>query len=320
VRGNIGGYCRIRLALTIPFTGVPLHELGPLVRQIDEAGYDSVWSAESTDFDGFTPIVVAADHSTRLRLVTGIVNVYTRGPAVLAQTTAALASVSDGRFVLGLGASSNVIVEQWNGIPFRRPLAKVEETVAYLRTVLAGERGTGGFRLASPPAEPVPIVLAALRDRMLGLAARIADGAFTNFLPLSGATQVVKAFATPEKELACRFFSIPGPEDDALATANRIFVAYATVPVYAEFFRWLGFGDEIDPVVAAWNAGDRKRALELAPEALVREIFLLGPVEEQRERLAEFERAGITTAVLALSCPPSELPALVDAFAPESGT
>ena len=92
------------------------------------------------------------------------------------------------------------------------------------------------------------------------------------------------------------------------------------MPVYAEFFRWLGFGDEIGPVVAAWNAGDRKRALELAPEALVREIFLLGPVEEQRERLVEFERAGITTAVLALSCPPSELPALVDAFAPESGT
>src|SRR5439155_205042 len=81
--------------------------------------------------------VVAAEHSTRLRLATGIVNVYTRGPAVLAQTAAALANVSDGRFVLGLGASSNVIVEQWNGIPFRRPLARVEETVAYLRMVLA---------------------------------------------------------------------------------------------------------------------------------------------------------------------------------------
>ncbi len=261
--GNIGGYCRIRLALTIPFNGVPLHELGPLVRRIDEAGYDSVWSAESTDFDGFTPLVVAAEHSTRLRLATGIVSVYTRGPAILAQTAAALADVSDGRFVLGL----------------------------------------------------VPIVLAALRDRMLALAARVADGAFTNFLPLSSAAQVVAAFAMPEKELACRFFSIHGPLDEALHVAKRIFVAYATVPVYAEFFRWLGFGDDIDPVVEAWTAGDRKRALELAPEALVREIFLLGPVEEQRERLAEFERAGISTAVLALSCPPSELPAVIDAFA-----
>ena len=302
--------------MTIPFTGVPLHELGPLVRRIDDAGYDSVWSAESTEFDGFTPLVIAAEHSTRLRLATGIVNVYTRGPALLAQTAAAVANVSDGRFVLGLGASSNVIVEQWNGIPFRRPLAKVEETVDYLRTVLAGERGTGGFKLASPPERPVPVVLAALRDRMLGLAARIADGAFTNFLPLSSAAKVVDAFAAPEKELACRFFSIHGPEDQALAAAKRIFVAYATVPVYAEFFRWLGFGDEIDPIVAAWDAGDRKRALELAPEALVRDVFLLGPVEVQRERLADFAQAGITTAVLAVSCSPSEVPAMIDEFAP----
>ena len=303
--------------MTIPFTGVPLHELGPLVRRIDGAGYDSVWSAESTEFDGFTPLVVAAEHSTRLRLATGIVNVYTRGPALLAQTAAAVANVSDGRFVLGLGASSNVIVEQWNGIPFRRPLAKVEETVEYLRTVLAGERGAGGFKLPSPPEQPVPIVLAALRDRMLGLAARIADGAFTNFLPLSRTAKVVDAFAAPEKELACRFFSIDGPEDEALVTAKRIFVAYATVPVYAEFFRWLGFGDEIDPVVDAWSEGDRKRALELAPEALVRDVFLLGPLEAQRERLEAFGDAGITTAVLALSCTPDRLPALIDEFAPD---
>ena len=302
--------------MTIPFTGVPLHELGPLVRRIDEAGYDSVWSAESTEFDGFTPLVVAAEHSTRLRLATGIVNVYTRGPALLAQSAAAVANVSNGRFVLGLGASSNVIVEQWNSIPFRRPLTKVEETVEYLRTVLAGERGTGGFKLASPPEQPVPIVLAALRDRMLGLAARIADGAFTNFLPLSRAAQVAEAFAMPEKELACRFFSIHGPEDEALVTVKRIFVAYATVPVYAEFFRWLGFGDEIDPVVAAWSEGDRRQALELAPETLVRDVFLLGPVKAQRERLKAFGDAGITTGVLALSCTPDRLPALIDEFAP----
>jgi probable F420-dependent oxidoreductase len=294
---------------------VPLHELGALVRRIEDAGYDSVWSAEATEFDGFTPLAVAAEHSERLRLVTGIVNVFTRGPALLAQTAAALADVSNGRFVLGLGASSNVIVEQWNGIPFRRPLAKVSETVDYLRTVLAGERGAGGFKLASPPAEPVPIVLAALRERMLRLAADKADGAFTNFLPLSNAERVVRAFGRPDKELACRFFSIHGPEEEALVTAKRTFAAYATVPVYTEFFRWLGRGDEIDPVVEAWNAGDRGRALELVPEGLVRETFLLGPLEAQRERLAAFAASGIDTAVLALSCRPAELPHVIDAFA-----
>src|SRR6476661_8057567 len=134
--------------MTIPFEGVPLHELGALARRVEDAGYDGLWSAESTHYDGFTPLAVAAEHSERLRLVTGIVNVYTRGPALLAQTAAALADLSNGRFVLGLGASSNVIVERWNGIPFERPLARVAETVDYLRPVLAGERGPGGFRLA----------------------------------------------------------------------------------------------------------------------------------------------------------------------------
>ena len=123
------------------------------------------------------------------------------------------------------------------------------------------------------------------------------------------------AYGAPDKELACRFFSVHGPDDEALALAKRTFVAYATVPVYAEFFRWLGRGEEIDPVVDAWNAGDRKRALGLAPEALIRETFLLGPVEAQRERLAEFEAAGIDTAVLALACPPDEVSRVIDAFA-----
>src|SRR5262249_13027899 len=152
----------------------------------------------------------------------------TRGPALLAQSAAAMADLSNGRFVLGLGASSNVIVEQWNGIAFRRPLARVNETVRYLRTVLAGERGPGGVKLAAPPEAPVPIVLAALRERMLRLAGEAADGVFANFLPLSGVERVVATFGRPDKEVACRFFSIHGGEDDALATAKRTFVAYAT--------------------------------------------------------------------------------------------
>jgi alkanesulfonate monooxygenase SsuD/methylene tetrahydromethanopterin reductase-like flavin-dependent oxidoreductase (luciferase family) len=180
--------------------------------------------------------------------------------------------------------------------------------------VLTGERGPGGFKLGAPPADRVPIVLAALREPMLRLAARIADGAFTNFLPLSRVGQVVGAFGAPDKELACRLFSFHG--DDALERARRTFVAYVTVPVYLEFFRWLGYGEQLQALVDAWNGGDRRRALELVPDELVREIFLLGPLDEQLDRLAEFGRAGIDTGVLALSCRPDELAALLDGFAP----
>jgi probable F420-dependent oxidoreductase len=304
----------MRLGLTIPTPGLPLRDLPELVRRAEAAGYDSLWSAESTDLDGFTPLAVAAMHTERVRLVTGIVSVYTRGRATLAQSAAALAELSGGRFTLGLGASSNVIVQQWNGIPFERPLARVRETVAFLRPVLSGERGAGGFKLATAPPH-VPILLAALRERMLKLAAEIADAAFTNFLPLSGVPQVAAAFGAPEKELACRFFSFSGADEEALASAKRVFVAYATVPVYTDFFRWLGHGDAIAPVVDAWEGGDRRRAVELAPEDLVREIFLFGPVEAQRERLAEFEAAGIGTAVVVPFTAPDELAGVVDAFA-----
>lgn len=306
----------MRVGLTIPFHDVALSGLPPFVRRAEAAGYHDLWSEESVNLDGLTPLAVAAQHSSSLRLVTGIISVFTRGRALLAQSAAALAELSGDRFVLGLGSSSDVIVERWNGIAFDHPLRHVREMVEYLRPVLAGERSEGGFRLSRPPAQPVPIVLAALRPAMLRLAGEIADGAMTNFLPLSGARTVVEAFGAPGKELACRFFSVPGPEDAALSAARRIFVAYATVPVYAEFFRWLGWGESIDPVVAAWVRGDRAGALDLVPDGLVRDIFLFGPPGAQRERLAAYAEAGITTAVLALIVPPAQVEAMIDAFAP----
>jgi probable F420-dependent oxidoreductase len=305
----------VNVGLTVPFSGLSLRELGPLCRRAEELGYESLWSAEATELDAFTPLAVAAQHTERARLVSGIVSVFTRGRVQLAQTAAALQDLSGGRFTLGLGASSNVIVQNWNGIPFQRPLTRVRETVDWLRPVLAGERGDGGFKLAALPDPPVPIVLAALRDRMLRLAAERADGAFTNFLPISGVPKVVEAFGS-EKELAIRLFSVPGDEEQALPVATRIFAAYVTVPVYTEYLRWLGRGDEIDPMVQAWHEGDRARALELAPAELVREIFLLGPVEAQRERIDEFGAAGIHTAVLALGVPGPEVAGAIEAFAP----
>jgi alkanesulfonate monooxygenase SsuD/methylene tetrahydromethanopterin reductase-like flavin-dependent oxidoreductase (luciferase family) len=260
--------------------------------------------------------VLAAAHTERMRLGTGIVNPFTRGPAVLAQHAAALADASRGRFVLGLGSSSNVIVERWNGVVFEKPLSKVREAVQALRPVLAGERGPGGFRLESAPSYEIPIVIAALRGRMLALAAELADGAFTNFLPLSGTGQVAGAFGAPDKELVCRFFCVPQPEAEGMATAKFLFAAYATVPVYTEFFRWLGWGERLDPMVQAWHDGDRAKALELVPEELVREIFVFGSPDEMRERLGRFAQGGVSTFVLTPLCGPDELPAFVDGLAP----
>jgi len=313
-----------RWGLTLPFAGVALADHAPFFRLAEELGYDDLWTGDTAGPDGFTPLVLAAAHTERIRLATGIVNPFTRGPAVLAQHCAALADASRGRFVLGLGASSNVIVERWNGIPFERPLTKVRETVEELRPVLAGGRGRGGFKLESPPAEPVPIVIAALRGRMLRLAAEIGDGAFTNFLPLSGLPRIVAELRAGEAaagraegstELACRFFCIPQPAEEGLATARFLFSAYATVPVYTAFFRWLGWGDQLDPMVEAWRGGDRKAALDLVPDELVREIFVFGSFTEQRARLTEFEAGGISTLILTPICGPDRLREVIEGLA-----
>jgi probable F420-dependent oxidoreductase len=309
----------LRWGLTLPFAGVRLADHGPLLQRAEAAGYDDVWSGETANgYDGFTPVALAAAHTERLRLVTGIVNPFTRGPGVLAQTAAALQDASGGRFVLGLGASSDVIVERFNGLEFSRPLSKVREAVERLRPVLSvpAERGFGGLKLESPVQTPVPIVLAALRERMLRLAAEVADGAFTNFLPISGAERVAGiAREAGDVELACRFFLIPQPVDEGMGFARFMFAAYGSVPVYAEFFRWLGWAEQLDPMVEAWNAGDRALASERAPEELIREIFVFGSPEEQRARLDEYVAAGITTPVLTPICGPEELPGLIDALA-----
>ena len=306
----------LRWALTVPFSGIPLAAHGELFRRIEAAGYDDVWTSETAGYDGFTPLALAAVHTERLRLATGVVNPFTRGPAVLAQHCAALSDASGGRFVLGLGSSSNVIVERWNGVPFEKPLSRMRSAIEALRPVLAGGRGPGGFKLETAPEAPVPIVVAALRGKMLGLAAELGDGAFTNFLPLSGTRQVAEAFGAPEKELVCRFFCFPAPADEALPAARRMLVAYATVPVYTAFFRWLGWGERIDPVLEAWEDGDRRRAVELVPDDLVREVFLFGDAAAQRERLQAFADGGITTFVLTPVCEPSEVARFVDDLAP----
>jgi probable F420-dependent oxidoreductase len=296
-----------RWGLSIDLPGLKLSEAPPVLRAAEQAGYTDGWPGEVSGHDGFTPVTVAAMATERMRVGTGVVNVFTRGPAVLAQHAAALQQLSGGRFCLGIGSSSNVIVERWNGLTFEKPLTRVREAVDFLRASLAGERAGGGFKLDQPPEQPVPIVIAALRGKMLRLAGELGDGAFVNFTPLSSVEQVTNEIREGEgqagkepgsTEVLCRFFCLQGDPDQTAVLARRMFCAYATVPVYERYFRWLGYGEAIDPLVEAWHAGDRKRAVEAAPQELIDEIFVLGEPEEQRKRLTAFVDRGITLPVL----------------------
>ncbi len=203
-------------------------------------------------------------------------------------------------------------------MPFEKPLTRVSETVDFLRTALAGERADGGFKLERPPETKVPIIVAALRGKMLRLAVEKGDGAFTNFLPLKGLPQVVEQLeGAPEGfELLCRFFCIPGEREQVEPLARFMFSSYITVPVYEAFYRWLGYGDQIDPMVEAWNAKDRKKAAELAPWELIEEMFIFGSPEQMKERLEAFVEGGITLPVITPITTPDRLGELIESLAP----
>ena len=307
-----------RWGLTLPLPGLPLADHGELVKRAEGAGYTDLWSGETNGPDGFTPLALGAAWTERARLGTGVVGVFQRGPALLAQEAAALADASRGRFVLGIGSSSDRIVEGWNGIPFEKPLSKVRETLDFLQTALAGERTDTGFKLETAPTHPVPIVLAALRGKMLDLAVERAQGAFTNFLPLGGLPKVTAQLdgAPDGFELLCRFFCIPGEREAVEPLARFMFSSYITVPVYANFYRWLGYGDQIDPMIAAWESGDRQAAAAAAPWDLIEDMFIFGTPEEMKQRLAEFVAGGITLPILTPIATPDKLKKTIEALAP----
>jgi len=307
-----------RWGLTVPFTGVGLADNEELYRRAEAAGYTDLWSGETNGPDGFSPLTLGAAWTEKVRLGTGVVGVMQRGRALLAQEAAALADASSGRFALGIGASSDRIIEGWNGMPFEKPLTTMSERIDFLRTALAGDRADGGFKLERPPEKPVPIIVAALRGKMLRLAVGKGDGAFTNFLPLEGLPKVTEQLdgAADGFELLCRFFCIPGEREQVEPLARFMFSSYITVPVYENFYRWLGYGDRIDEMVEAWNAKDRERAAAEAPWELIEEMFIFGSPGEMRERLNAFVEGGITLPVITPITTPDRLGELIEDLAP----
>src|SRR5215217_4429755 len=199
-----------------------------------------------------------------------------------------------------------------------RPPSNVPETIDFLRTVLAGGRADGGFKLEQPPAEPIPIIVAALRGKMLRLAAEKGDGAFTNFLPLGSLPRVTEAlYGAPEGfELLCRFFCIPGRREEVEPVARWMFASYATVPFYEAFFRWLGHGEAIDEMVEAWARRDREAAMAAAPWDLIEETFIFGEPDEMVDRLEEFVEGGITCPVITPVTTPDKQAELIEALGP----
>jgi probable F420-dependent oxidoreductase len=294
--------------ITIPFDGVPLADHRSWLEEVAALGYTDVWSSEADGTDAFTPLALTAAWAPSLRLGTAIVPTFTRGPALMAQSAAALAEAAPGRFVLGVGTSSEVIVQRWNGIPFEDPYKRTRDMVRFLRSALSGEKvdetydtfRVRGFRLGRPPAVVPPILVAALRPGMLRLAGREGDGAVINWLGAGDVPKVVAEIGAG-KEVVARVFVFPTEDRDTVRLVGRRMVAaYLNVPVYAAFHEWLGRGPLLQDMWAAWKAGDRKAALEAIPDSVLDELVLSGSPERVKEKVQAYLDAGVTTVTLAV--------------------
>jgi probable F420-dependent oxidoreductase len=307
-----------RLALSVPIDGFALPEHADLAREAEQQGYTDAWSYEADGLDCFAPLAPVA-LATGMRLGTAIANVFTRGPATLAMSAAGLADLAPGRFCLGLGAGSQPIVEAWNGGRFALPATRVREMVHVLRAALAGERvvfqgrtlKVEGFRLARPPARPVPIFVAALRPGMLRVAGEVADGVILNWLAAGDVPRVValvrQAAAAAGRdpaavEIAARLLinvDPPGPDSDR--AVRRHVTAYLNVPVYRAYQEWLGRGPALAPMWQAWERGDRKAAVAAVPGQVMGDLILCGSTTEIRAHVQRYLDAGIDTAFLQVS-------------------
>ena len=300
-----------RHGITIPFGGIPLHEHRGWLRELVDLGYTDVWSSEADGADAFTPLTLAAAWEPSLRLGTAIVPVFTRGPATLAQCAGSLADAAPGRFVLGVGTSSNVIVERWNDIEFDAPYARTRDTVRFLREALTGVKvrqeyetfEVKGFKLGQVPAQQPPIFVAALREGMLRLAGREGDGAIINWLSADDVRQVspIVHEGGEGKEIVARIFVAPIDDREAVLELGRFAIAaYLNVPVYAKFHEWLGRSDVLQPMWDAWASGDRQAALAAIPESVVDDLIVHGPPEACREHIQRYVDAGVDTPAIAL--------------------
>jgi len=286
------------------------------VRWAEDHGYTDAWFGDGGAPDALTTAAALGGVAESVRIGVAVTPVYTRTPAVLAATANTLAQILPGRFVMGLGSSSQTMMKGWHGIDFEKPLTRVRETAQLVRAMLAGEKtrfdgetlrshGYRQFPLESPP----PIYLAALRPKMVEMAAEVGDGVIFNLWPRralprmmehvkKGAERAGKDWR--EVEIVNRAMVLV--TDDKADARNRFraaFAPYYATPVYNRFLAWAGYEDAADAIAAGWAEKDRGKTAGAMSDAMVDEIAILGDEDECRARILEDAEGGVHTHVIA---------------------
>jgi coenzyme F420-dependent oxidoreductase len=298
-----------------PSKQVPVESVIELAKLAESLGHHSVWVPETWGVDAVSLLAVLARKTERIALAAGVLNVYSRSAALIAQTAATLQTLSNGRFILGLGTSGPIVVQDWHGVKYRSPIQRTRDYVEVIRLALSGKKveyqsdlvKLQGFKLQNPPDEEVPIYIAALGEKNLRLTGELADGWLPIFAP-RGRMQPLFAGLENGARLAGRRVEdlrvvayVPGVVGDRAERLLKQQIAYylgGMGTFYAEFFRRVGFTAETDEIVEKWRSGDRVGAAEVVPEELL-EVFTLGADETvARERIEEYGQQGVDVVVV----------------------
>lgn len=310
-----------RTALTLPDPrGV--EQTIEMAKWAEAEGYDDLWFADSGGIDALTTTAAVAMNTERCRIGIAIVPVYTRTPAVFASTCHVLNKLSGGRFILGLGSSSQTMMENWHGIEFEKPLTRVKETTELVKQMLKGEKTaydgdtvkSHGYRqLPLGDGEEQPIYMAALRAKMLEAAAEFSDGAILNLFPKSALPKMMehvraggaRAGKAPEDiDVVCRHMVVVTDDKESARNAFRAaFAPYYATPVYNNFLAWCGYEDVAATIREGWAEKNREKTTGALTDELIDQIGIIGTEQECHDLIRERGEMGITTHIISSPSP-----------------
>lgn len=304
---------------------------------IEDAGYELVVIPEMWGHDAFTLIAQGLHVTSKLKFATGIVNIYSRSPGTLASTAASLAELSDNRFILGLGASGPIVIEDFHGIPYGKPLTRTREVIQIIRMLLNGERANfdgeyfklKNFKLAFSP-ENVPIWLASLGPKNLELTGEMADGWYPIWAALSNFSDLVKPIekglaksnrTRKDFTIAPFVISCASEKPELTTQLAKRHIAYYIGKMgtfYYELAVRLGYKTEADQIRGLY-ATDREAAANAISNKMLDDISITGSIDEAQAKMKKWEQiTDMPLVFLPYKTPPEVAFETMQAFAPNN--
>jgi 5,10-methylenetetrahydromethanopterin reductase len=300
------------------------YSLGPLLsmREIllcakmadQQENVDSLWVPESWGRESFATLGAISQVTRKVSLGTSIINIYSRTPAIVAMAATTLDMLSDNRTIIGLGASTAAIVENWHGLKFIRPASRMKEYIECLRLMTRGEKvkyngeffQINNFKILHQPQRAnIPIFMAAVNKKMVSMASKLADGILLYLRPLEElkktAIELKQATKGKSFEIACSFIcaiSNKDPEKARARAATTLAFYIAVGKYYSKFLADNGFKIEVEEITAEYRKAGADSAAKYVSDRMLSSLVICGSSEECRESLSKFLSTGITLPII----------------------